>query len=95
MSQARNIREVYDGRVYVHLPNDYTTAGFHTMCGLCDVAERVSQTDEPVDCDTCMSVMAHVLLLAASRGVIQSNPRETTLDRARRPAKVRSEGAGS
>lgn len=83
-----NIAEIddYDGRRIVHLPHDYAAAaGFHTLCGLCDVPESISDTEDEVTCDTCMAVMEHVLRLASSRGVIRSMPRKLSLNKARTP----------
>lgn len=86
-AELPNVREVDGDHVYVHLPHNYlATAAYHTLCGLCDVPERISDTNEPVDCETCMRVLNHVLALAAHRGVIQSCPRQTTQDRARIPS---------
>jgi len=82
-----NLLERHDGEETIHLPHDHgATASFHTLCGLCDMPGSIEDTMRPVDCETCMHVLAHCLALAAHRGVIRSMPRESTLSRARRGA---------
>ena len=83
-----NIRERHDGVATVHLPHDHgAMAGVHTLCGLVDMPNTISDTSDPVDCETCMRALAHVLQLAADRGVIRSMPRKATRERARLEAK--------
>jgi hypothetical protein len=59
----------------VHLPNDYrSTAGFHTLCGWCDV--RCENTDEPANCPTCIAALEHArrVWLARKRLVSEDLP---------------------
>ena len=75
-----NVHENDNGEDFVHLPNDYSaTAGFHTLCGLCDMPGSISDTTSDVTCRTCLHVFAHVLRVAAERGVIRSMPSKRSL----------------
>ena len=81
---GRNTRERHDGIDEVHLQNDYgRTAGYHTLCGICDMPSWLEETDDPVTCRTCMAVFEHCMRIAYVRGVIRSRPRASTIERAR------------